>query len=520
MAPVSQGGYGLGDDAMSMRMMAIRDPLYLASRVMEKDLLGDPGPAHKRVAELILAQKSYLYLDHRGSFKTTLSDEVGSVHQFLRFPNDRILFMQASVDNAVALSKNVRDHFREGKAMRAIFPEYALDGETSMKSWSVPCKTRNTREGSLEIGTPGSNLSGRHYDVIAVSDVSNEQTSPPPCGFGSIEMAIALRNWLATMDGLLESVVVNPRAHRRIDGTRWSEMDVYQYLLDNDVKGNLERVIYGVTLDEDGRFCSQVPGFTHEVLSEIRERATMSAALWAANYVNVPLKDQAAMRFMPEWFKPYDEAPEVMEVAITVDPAWTEQEKDPTADRSALVVSGVCPAGNLYILDTRAGRWSPADLLEVLYALIRTHDPRWVGIESGTQSISLIETFNNELHRNMPYVRFRKLHPKGKNKYVRAVPLHTHAQKYGIYVKEAEHAEFVQELLQFPGGRYKDYVDAAAYRAQDMVTPFHRKLESEGNSAHNPRGLETGQDVLDAIMGKNAARSRLPWDEILQGGRN
>jgi len=516
-------GFGLGDDAMAMRALALRDPLYMASKVLvapgQWSPFANPAPEHRKVADLIKGYRSYMFLHHRGSFKTTLSDEVGSIYSLLDNPNNRILFMQASLENGKALSRQVRQHFRETPTLRAIFPEYRIDTADEagqVLAWSVPCRTVNKREASLEIGTPDANLSGRHYDILAGSDISNEQTSPPPCGRGTIEEAIKLRNWLATTDGLRESHVVNPKACTRIDGTRWGEMDIYAYILENDPRNIYEKVIAGVTC-EDGIFRSSIPGFTHEYLAEIRSRPTMSAALWAANYMNSPIIGDGAMQFRPEWFHDYQQAPELLDVAITVDPAWTEQDKNPDADRSAIIVSGVAPDGNLYVLAIRAGRWSPSKLLDTIYSLVATWDPSWVGIEGGTQSVALLETFQNEMQRSFPSIPTRVLKPKGQNKLVRALSLHNHAEKRGIYVKRAEHDELVQELLKFPGGRYKDLVDALAYRAQDLYVPHLRSALATEIRPENPRGLMTGQDVLNVLAGRAQGNRLTPWDKMLTG---
>lgn len=524
MGAVDEGGYGLGDDAMAMRALAVRDPLYLAANVLGPfpSPLGNPSPEHRQVANLIGAQKSFMFLHHRGSFKTTLVDEVGTIWQWLKYPDDRVLFLQASLENGKALARQVRNHLRTSQIFRAIFPEYAIntaDEAGQVLAFNVPCRQRNTREASLEIGTPDANLSGRHYDVLAGSDISNEQTSPPPCGRGTIEEAIKLRNWLATTDGLLESKVMNPRAHLRIDGTRWSEMDIYGYIIENDVKNSITKVIGGVRT-VDGKFVSSVPGFTSEILQEIRDRPTMSASLWAANYTNSPIIGEGALQFLAPWFKPYKDIPEVLDVAITVDPAWSEQDKNPEADRSAIVVSGVDPVGDLFVLTYRVGRWSPGDLLENLYTLIGAWSPSWVGIEGGTQSVSLIETFTNELRRSYPYVPFRVLTPKGKNKLVRVVPLHTHAQKRGIYVKPGEHDELIQEHLRFPGGRYKDLVDALAYRAQDLYVPFGRAKPREKELVlDNPRNLMTGKQLLGIIENRKTDANAQPWERVVNPRR-
>lgn len=518
MAAREDGGYGLGDDAMTMRALCVRDPLYLASEVLGKTLLRNPAPQHRRVADLILAQKSFLYLDHRGSWKTTLADETATIHDWLRFPDYRVLFLQANMDLAKKLSGQVRGHLRENAIFRAVYPEYAIntaDEHGQIMSFSVPCKRSITREASLTIGTPETSLSMMHFDVIRGSDISNETNNPPPCGKGTIEEAMKIRGWLATTDGLLESRVVNPFAHKTFDGTRWSSVDAWAYLIENDVNNRLEKIIHGIEM-RDGLFYSSVPGFTHEVIKEIREQPTMSAAMFAANYLNDPMIGAEAMQFQEGWFHPYEKEPEVMSVGITVDPAWTEQEKNPDADRSAVVVSGITPDGNLYVLAYRAGRWAPSELLEIIYSLTATWKPDWgVGIEGGTQSVALIETFRNELARGFPFVPYREISPRGKNKLVRVIPLHTHAQRHGIYVKPGEHSELVQEFLKFPGGRYKDLVDALAYRAADLQLGSIRNVIPT-NKPNNPRNLMTGQDVLDIITKTGRVKNRMPWETVLE----
>lgn len=517
MSPVSEGGFALGDAAMAKRAMSVKDPLYLASEVLGNKLLGNPSVNHRRVADLIVAQRSFIYLDHRGSFKTTLVDETGTIHEWLCRPNYRQLFLQASLDLGKKLAGQVRRHLRENEEFRAVFPEYAIntsDESGQIIAFNVPCKTSNSREASLTIGTPDTSLSMQHFDVIRGSDISNESNNPPPCGKGTIEEALKLQGWLGTIDGLLESKVVNPQAHRTFDGTRWSEVDAWGFLIENDKKGRLEKIISGV-VQENGIFSSTVPGFTHEILQEIRDQPTMSAAMWASNYMNSPIVGEGAMQFKESWFKTYDTIPEGLDVAITVDPAWTEQDKNPEADRSAIVVSGVSSSGNLYILTFRAGRWSPTQLLDTLYSLMSSWNPSWVGIESGTQSVSLIETFQNECYRSFPMVPVRKLAPKGQNKLVRAVPLHTHAERNGIYVKRPDHDELVNEFLRFPGGKYKDLVDALAYRAQDLRLGSILEASPE-KKTNNPRNLMTGEDIF-RLMGQSKNRlASTPWDAILR----
>lgn len=217
--------HNLDGVALEARRRCIEDPLYLASKVCSRlwqvNLMDRPSSAHREVAEAMVAQESIMYVDARGTAKTTLLDEVGGVHQLLSYPDDSLLFLQASGSNAEALISQVGNQFKFNPLMRELFPEYAMPqggpGAGSATKFTVPCRRVRSREESVEVGTPGASLAGRHYDVIFCSDVINENTAPPPCGKSTIETMKSLVAWYAQTDGLLKGREVNPRAHKRLD---------------------------------------------------------------------------------------------------------------------------------------------------------------------------------------------------------------------------------------------------------------------------------------------------------------
>lgn len=509
------GGYGLDGIALSLREKAIADPLFLASEVLGRTLLRKPCPEHRRAAQAIVDQKNLLLLLPRGHLKTTLVDEVGTIWQLLKYPNDRILFLQASEANAKALAGNIRAHMVRNPVFRSLFPEYAMEAadEGNVLSFSVPCRTAISREASVEIGTPGTSLAGRHYDIIAASDLMNEQTTPPPCGSGSAEMMQKIVDWYATIDGLLESRLVSPRAHKRIDGTRFHDADLYGYIIENDKEGRFEKVVNGVERGSDGRFIPVWDSFDADMLQEKYDSPTMTESLWAANYGNNPLPPDGATTFRKEWFTTYTDLPprEHFDVAITVDPAWTEEAKNKKSDRSAIVVSGVQHrTGHLYVLDAKAGRWTPNDLVEIVFSLVSFWNPSWVGFEQDDKGLKAL--FFNEMTRTGRYVNYRALKPGTKNKERRAAPLHNHAQHFHIFVRSPEHDELVGELLRFPVGKHDDYVDALAYRAFEMYHDgVQHLLEEPAPTWVPPEGQMTGKQFFERMKERKALKERPAW---------
>lgn len=513
MQSPERGGYGLGGIALGIREKCLADPLYLAKHVIggerdDRDFTDAGCPYYRQVADSLVKQEDLLLILPRNHGKTTIVDEVGSIWQLLKYPNDRILFAQASLDNAKALARQVRQHLMANQILKAIFPEYTMktsEEEGNIMSFSVPCRTSFSREASLEIGTPDTNLSGRHYDVIRTSDIVNEQTVPPPSGKGTVEMMQKIISWYGTTAVLLDTT--NPRAHRTVDGTRWADGDLYGELINTDLGKSFRKIVVGIKNDEAGNPISIWNKMSSETLLKIK--SGMSSYLWSANMANDPLPSDGIATFRKEWFRQYETAPDNLYIAITVDPAFSDQAKNANADRSAIIVSGVAPDGNLYVLVARAGRWTPRALLENLHALIEQWNPSWVGIETGGQQYALIDMFREDQSRTGRYVPFRELKTHGKNKMVRAMALQSHAERFGIWVRP-EHQDMVDEFLRFPVGKHDDFVDALAYRGQDLLIPA---MIYEGVIKRPSRVLGndplTGADIIGYLEDPEAENPKL-----------
>lgn len=539
--------YGLDAVALDARRRCIEDPLYLASKVCSRlwqvNLMDRPSSAHREVAEAMVAQESIMYVDARGTAKTTLLDEVGGVHQLLSYPDDSLLFLQASGTNAEALISQVGNQFKFNPLMRELFPEYAMPqggpGAGSATKFTVPCRRVRSREESVEVGTPGASLAGRHYDVIFCSDVINENTAPPPCGKSTVETMKGLVSWYAQTDGLLKGKEVNPRAHRRLDSNRWHDGDLIGSITRNeDKKGvrTFRRVIRGVVRGPDGRWVPTWPEVkTPEMLEAIYSGPTMNLATWQANFCSDPLPE-GGMTFVREWFHEYGvercpacnkrhDRPEKLQIAITVDAAWSDGKSAKKKNsRSALVVSAVGSDHHLYVLEIAAGQWSPHETVERLFRMAefwRAYDESlWVGIEDVGGSRGMIAIFESEMLRTNRLMPYRKMKPlsSSKDSPDRIGPLHSHAQHFGIFVRP-EHGELVEELLRFGVAERNDLADAFAYRAKDMYANAWSRPEDNVIEEVSRSRLE-GRDYIDMKALLKPRRPMTAWERVLEGGRN
>lgn len=216
--------HNLSDEALELRRRCIASPLFLGAEVMygymprEQNLLLRPSTAHLEVEDSMIRQESRIYVDHRGTLKTTVEDIIGTVWQLLKYPDDRVCLLQTNTRNALSMSKQVRDHFVRNTALRTLFPEYAMSpSEGEGESWSVPCRRTISQEGSVTAASPETSTTGLHFEVIKASDLMNPTTVPPPCGMATINAMKAVISWYASTDGLLLHRSQCARAHRTID---------------------------------------------------------------------------------------------------------------------------------------------------------------------------------------------------------------------------------------------------------------------------------------------------------------
>lgn len=470
----------LVDGLIEQRRRCIASPIYLCDKVLSElwpvNLFDRPSSAHREVEAAMIAQKDTLYVDARGTAKTTFSIEGRSVWQLLKYPNDSGLLTHSSATNAKGLSAAVRAHFTRNTRLRGLFPEYAMEAgdEGNILKWSVPVRTIGGQQESIECATPGTATAGRHYDWICASDWMNEQTTPL-YGLGSLEVMKSLVALFSQVRAMLQKPEVNPRAYYAIDSNRWNLADLAGTIIDNDTANVVIKVLRGVT-GEPGNFCSSWPEVqTPEDIQRIYDDPVMTDAAFAANYRGVPLAE-GGIAFLREWFHDYDEQPS-LDVGITMDPAFSDSKTGKKkTDRSGIVVSGIDAEGQLYLLDEAAGRWDETECVNQLIRLLDFWKPTWgVGIEDTGGSRAIISIFQTLCRKTGRFINYREIAPGGRAKEARIAPLHFAAKRWGVRVKKGHCPQTIDELVNYGVAPYDDLADAFAYRVMDYYAPQLRQ---------------------------------------------
>jgi predicted phage terminase large subunit-like protein len=504
-------------DFAQIRQKATEDPLYLGHRILGYDYLETPADFHKEAALAVKAERDFLFLAPRNHIKTTLVDVVGTIFHLLRRPNDRVLLAASTVANAGLVLREITNHFHRNVRFRNVFPEFCpqlKQEEGNAHEFTIPCRTRHPKEASIEIAGEDTKITGRHYDVIRCTDLVVKENVPP---WADPKQQIQTIEWFRTTSALLDTT--NPRAHRTVDGTRWTCDDLYGEIIQNPGYAHFQQIVVGIKEDEAG---DPIPVWSKMPVETLKRlRAECGQALWAANYKNSPMPE-GANTFQRDWFKPYDTEANgwpvgetLLDVAITVDLAISDKDG---ADYTAIVVSGLSPANKLYVLSAHKGRWTPYETIDRLFAMQALWNPRYVGVESVAWQKAMLYMLDQEMRTRGIVMPVRALIPDGR-KERRAWPLLNHAERFGIFVKP-EHGVLVEECCRFPTGQHDDFVDALAYRGQDLLAPYREMQEQIAIMLEAPQTPKLlGSDLMESIEDRQMLLEMSPW-ELMETGDN
>lgn len=459
----------LSPDWVAIRKKAIEDPLYLNYAILNRDLMRTPAPHHVEASEVLLAEQDALVLAPRGHIKTTFEIVGGAIHLGLKYPNSRHLIIHETLGGSQAILHEIKGHFTDNPKFRFFFPEYAVDRRDesgNQYSFTFPCRSLPSKEASIEVGGIGASKVGRHYDKISVTDAVSEANVYP---YATREVMDKVWAYFQSLPPLLDFVRPLPtgvkNAHMLVEGTRWDYDDLYGKMLrQGSGYEKFRKIVYSCWLD-DAKTIPLWPqaGFTAEKLREIAAR--MGPRLFSALYENNPQAD-SPMNFRREYFRYYDREPQDLDVWITIDPAIKEKE---TADESAVIMSGVDPNEDLFILHEKAFRVSPyklvAYVLDLYEFAVKTYGNCAIGVEEVAFQAALLDIFDREAKRRGYAPSLAPLRSFGQDKARRAVPLLFHAERRGIFVRPGME-DMIEEFTRFGSTERDHRVDAAAYRMQ------------------------------------------------------
>jgi len=417
-----------------------------------KEILGyhkmRPAP-HKELCDFVrgTGKRKKLVLEPRGSFKSSVVTVGGAIFDLVHNPNLRILIAGETQKNAKKFVKEIKTHIEENEKFRAIFGDWVnpdniwRDDEFIINRRTIVKKESSIMASSLE----KQSITGQHYDKIYLDD---------PVSFNNINTPEQLEKTINFYKMLLS--VLEPDGEIIILGTRYSALDLYGWLMDEDSPeaGNID-VLCKEAIDDDGNLLFPEV-LTREFLEE--QRKTQGNFIFACQYLNRPVSSDTCF-FKQENIQFYDKPPKGLIYFITFDPAISQKAR---SDYSAFIVNGVDFHHNWYIVEAIQQKLAPSDVVDMTFQLVQKYDPLMcVAMEKHTLEQVLRINLLSEMERRKTAFPLKELPTDTRvSKENRIRALEPRFQNRQIFIKK-EMTALYHQLLYYPlGTKHDDLLDA------------------------------------------------------------
>lgn len=340
---------------------------YVISRIGIKDrfflltcILNRPDALHhwlfERCREVEEKPNGYIDLWARGHYKSTIITFAGAIQAIARDPEITIGIFSHTRPIAKAFLAQIKFEAEQNDKLSIYYPDsFWKKPEKESPAWSLDSgllfkRKTNPKEKTIEAwGVVKGQPVSKHFrlmiydDVVTEDSVSNAEMIQKTTKYWELSLSLTAKEhdvWMI--------------------GTRYNFLDTYRIIMD---RGAAIPRIYPAT---DTGTPDGNPVFLTDEQWEDKKKKTPGRTL-ACQMLQNPIAGEE-QEFKPEWIRRYEVRPEVLNVAICVDPA---NSKKGDACNSAFAVIGYDQQRNKYLLDGACHRMSLSERWDMLKSLRR-----------------------------------------------------------------------------------------------------------------------------------------------------
>jgi predicted phage terminase large subunit-like protein len=483
------------------------------------------------------ALRRALILMPRGHLKSTCM--MGHMIQWiLNYPNIRILLSSGTGDQVHGFLKEIKGHFQFNDNFRYLYPEYCPNAKTAkdfgnQDEFTVPnCRRPNAKEPTVGTVSVGAVVASKHYDVIDNDDVVDKENVRTP------EQIQTVKQHLGMLWPLLETAPDSdkrPIGYQRgwwyLVGTTYDFSDAYATVLDEEAKKDVKTyTIYKQSAVLEGEVsraechCTLLPQphelFKHcktlwpsrlpaEGLLGIAEDPLQGWGVLSSQYLMNPIPDKAGLIESQDeivWvpMKAMKELYAYLSLHITVDLAGMEPSTNKLSDNDYTVITphGFGHDGTLYILSILRGRFTPFEVINLLFQLTAIH-PRLVDIkvEKEAHARVLLPFLKREMEKRgkyLPIVEIKRDNRTSKQQRIKGLQPWFHNGSIKFADNQPHKLAIINEIMRFPKYAHDDILDTIADAMQNRdggvnsdVLPQGRTYATPSQSVKLPDGSVT-----------------------------
>ena len=427
--------------------------------ILAREILGfTVKPFHLRMMQWQILHPESLILSYRKGGKTTCATVAKAIHYICKNRNFRLLIGSESKGNACSILTEIKGHFEHNEKLIEVFGEF-YDPRTVPK-WTdseivVVGRTEHHKEATITCTGVDSAITMKHFDAALTDDLITEDNSRTE------HMRGRVKTWyLKTYTSLIlapQAEIPHSGEHHHL-GTRQEPGDLYEHLMENELKEHTLKIPALDELDNSPWPEAHPP----EYLMEKRKR--MGLLLFGAQYqqnVDAMRGDifdyDDCLEIKDEEYPPVDE----LRVYMGVDLASDEKERKQNA-RFAIAVIGI--RGSIikddfyvYLLDFYDEHLRPTKQPAKVLEFCDRHKP----LRAGIDSVQYQDSLRQHVKDQRASTNFVKVDLK-IDKVTRAWKLAPLFENKRVFFRKGVHAKAIEQLVLFPGGKYKDFFDAFA----------------------------------------------------------
>lgn len=438
-------------------------------------------PFHLAMQRFQFLHPKSLQLSFRGGGKTTSCTVTKAIHYICKNRNITILLGSESKSNSVGFLTEIKGHLENNERLIEMFGRF-YDPNVVPK-WAdseivVVGRTKHPKESTITCIGVDSSITSKHFDVLLTDDLVTDENARTP------HMRQRTKTWYYKTYRPLLHPPNDSEEHRGEHhhlGTRQHFDDLYGHLQENELADHTQIIPALDELENSPWPEEYPPDYFRE------QRRDMGIILFNCQY----MCDTESMK--GEIFQ-YDDCHEVkdeeypaasdLKVYMGVDLSADEKERKRNA-RFAIAVIGIrgsIPKDDywVYLLDYYDDHLRPT---RQAAKVLEFYD-KWSPIRTGIESNQYQDTFRVNVKKQRPNMRVVKIETK-IDKVTRAWRLAPLFENDRAFFRKGVHAKAIEQLVLFPGGKYKDFFDAYDH----AVTAAKRRRKKKRPSDRQEVGL-------------------------------
>ena len=439
--------------------------------------------------------KKRLILLPRGHLKSTIETVGYSLWRLAQNPGLRILLANATAPMAEMFLRQIKNHLKNNKRFISLFGDITK-GADKWTDAAIRLKmiaATDPKENTITAFGIGGNLVSQHYDLMIYDDLVNRDN------VHTADRIADVHQFYVDAQDLVDDPL---KTEQIMIGTRWHEEDLYGTILDPDNQEKDEWAVmkreavegdYEIVRNSRGKLCisggTVLYPFKYPRQALNRLLRSKGPSDFSAQYLNDPIpKGQSIFKYDFNYYDPHDVRGYEWSTYITVDPAFFDPKmKSADPDYTGIAVVKVPYTNDWYIWDLINQRFSPDELIKILFELDTKYKPKTIGLEATAWQKVIGYAARKEMRERNQFLPITELSHSGstaKSKTDRIQALEPRYANGSVYHnKNIRHMHTLeQQLRRFPRTKKDDLVDALSMMLEVAVPPRRRdKREDQPN---------------------------------------